>query len=70
MVDIKKIQILDFQSFPTIPQSAKIGDFFIDTYRPLYHGDEVAHVADWIPGKPEQAWTYGRGRDGAKDVGA
>ena len=66
MVDINKIQIWDFQFFPTIPQSAKIGDFFIDAYRPLYHGDEVAHVADWIPGKPEQAWTYGRGRDGAK----
>ena len=66
MVDINKIQIWDFQSFPTIPQSAKIGDFFIEAYRPLYQGDEVAHVADWIPGEPEQAWTYGRGRDGAK----
>ena len=67
MVDTGWILITDFRYFPTMPQIAETGDFYIDTYRPLYQGEEVAHVADWTPGNPEQAWTYGRGRDGAKN---
>lgn len=62
----RSIRIEDFKSFPTVLQARQKGDFFIDAYRPLYQGDETAHVAKWEAGAPAGAWTYGRGRDGAK----
>lgn len=60
------ICIDDFRSFPVLPQPMKKNDFFIDAYRPSYRGTEVKYVADWMAGKAEDAWKYGRGHDGAK----
>lgn len=43
------------------------GDLFFYTYRPLYDGVEVDHVANWIPGDGSRALGYERGHDGAKE---
>lgn len=60
-----EIVIDDFSSFPTLPQPAKPGDFYIDAYCPIYGTDDVEHPAKWIAGERKDAWKYGRGINGA-----
>ena len=66
MTEQQEIRLDDFRSFPVCAQRPVTGQFHISTYRPSYAGDETDHVADWQAGAAEDAWRYGRGRDGAK----